>query len=648
MLSHGGSVTRYLSSIGVNPKGIVVQRGRKNYAGPKCPGKGWTCTKSHRVLQFSTMGGTVNSVVCSASGGGGSVGSSSGSSSESCTIVQVSTSGSNSATCNEQSSSTLTGTMTQACSITQTSGSGSNTATVTQNVLQGPSSCSPPGTTSLQTTSGTQNATVTQSSASGAGTANVNQTLTQCVGTTSAVSVNESQITTQNFSIAQGPVGFNPGAPNCTNHGILKATAAQSQHQHASATAAGSGSQSQHADLNGHVDQCSIDHADYSATQSEDQSMDPNVHVAQTMVGPTKLSGGPARPQARRSLQKIGCCSFQGVNTTDFCTITQTTSQNGNPTPQATQTEDVSSSAGTTGHCTSNVSTNQNGAQFSNTQTGPIVNQSVTCTQQTCTGAQAPTTLVWSGDTQGTFHDPALLAATLTSSGTPVAGQTVNLAAGAENCAATTDANGVASCLPKPVLGDKPGTVQASASFATTPAYLGSSVAPFDFPVLKAPTTLAYTGPGTVDYDNTVTLTANLTEADNPLTPIGAEPVTFVIADGAGTQSCVTGTTDSSGNVSCTLRVTLVPNNDYTVTAQFAGDDYYVGSNSAGAPFTVNKAPTTLTYGGSAGGNYHDTVMLSGKLTEFDTGSPVAGKLVTFSISAPGQLGCSATTDATG
>ena len=66
MLSHAGSEAQYLSSIGVNPTGFVIQRGHRNYAGPKCPGKGWTCTKAHRVLQFATAGG-VNSVACTSS-----------------------------------------------------------------------------------------------------------------------------------------------------------------------------------------------------------------------------------------------------------------------------------------------------------------------------------------------------------------------------------------------------------------------------------------------------------------------------------------------------------------------------------------------------------------------------------------------------
>src|SRR5580765_357974 len=60
---------------------IVVQSGDRNYAGPNCPGVGWTCTTAKRVLQY----GPNNSFQCSASNafGGGSIPP------NQCTIVQV-------------------------------------------------------------------------------------------------------------------------------------------------------------------------------------------------------------------------------------------------------------------------------------------------------------------------------------------------------------------------------------------------------------------------------------------------------------------------------------------------------------------------------------------------------------------------------
>ena len=41
----------YLRSIGLDPRTVVVQTGKRNYAGPRCPGKRWTCTTATRVLQ---------------------------------------------------------------------------------------------------------------------------------------------------------------------------------------------------------------------------------------------------------------------------------------------------------------------------------------------------------------------------------------------------------------------------------------------------------------------------------------------------------------------------------------------------------------------------------------------------------------------
>src|SRR5215217_4473703 len=89
-LSTRQGAVSYLRSLGLSPDGFVVQRGTRNYAGPKCPGKGWTCTSSTRVLQISTAGtnvGNCNGTNLSGSGA-----------SYSCAIVQEA-GGSNAATC---------------------------------------------------------------------------------------------------------------------------------------------------------------------------------------------------------------------------------------------------------------------------------------------------------------------------------------------------------------------------------------------------------------------------------------------------------------------------------------------------------------------------------------------------------------------
>src|SRR5207302_5808924 len=62
-LSTRAAVAKYLHSIGVSPEGVVIQRGRFNYAGPNCPGRRWKCTTSHRVVQVATDNGE-NSFKC--------------------------------------------------------------------------------------------------------------------------------------------------------------------------------------------------------------------------------------------------------------------------------------------------------------------------------------------------------------------------------------------------------------------------------------------------------------------------------------------------------------------------------------------------------------------------------------------------------
>ena len=69
-LSTRSSVVKYLSSLGIDSKRIVIQRGARNYAGPHCPGKGWTCTTAKRVVQIS-FAMNVTQFQCTPSTGGG-------------------------------------------------------------------------------------------------------------------------------------------------------------------------------------------------------------------------------------------------------------------------------------------------------------------------------------------------------------------------------------------------------------------------------------------------------------------------------------------------------------------------------------------------------------------------------------------------
>jgi hypothetical protein len=125
-------VKRYLRSLGVDPRGVVIQRGSKNYAGPNCPGPEWNCTTATKVVQLSPTrasrgadGDGANRFVCKKQRGtGGVVTRDTTPPDVSCFVLQPGGS-SNSATCDIRMFG-LTGTITQTCFITQ--GGASNNA----------------------------------------------------------------------------------------------------------------------------------------------------------------------------------------------------------------------------------------------------------------------------------------------------------------------------------------------------------------------------------------------------------------------------------------------------------------------------------------------------------------------------------------
>src|SRR5262245_10849655 len=113
-VSTRAAVLHYLRSIHVDPRKAVIQRGVRNYAGPKCPGKGWSCTTTgHPVVQVATAGGR-NTFKCARA---------------SCAVVQVAKTpaGPNLATCIR-----TTG-ITQSCTISQSSSTQDNKAVVYEN-----------------------------------------------------------------------------------------------------------------------------------------------------------------------------------------------------------------------------------------------------------------------------------------------------------------------------------------------------------------------------------------------------------------------------------------------------------------------------------------------------------------------------------
>ena len=143
-LSTKAAVHQYLRSIHVNPKGVVIQRGARNYAGPNCPGKRWSCTNTtRRVVQISKGRGR-NIFRCATAR---------------CAVVQISKSfADNTASCIK-----TTG-VTQSCTISQPNASGLNKAVVWMDTGKLPGLTQ----TALYT------ASITQGPASATGSSNVN------------------------------------------------------------------------------------------------------------------------------------------------------------------------------------------------------------------------------------------------------------------------------------------------------------------------------------------------------------------------------------------------------------------------------------------------------------------------------------------
>ena len=93
---------------------LVRQVGARNYAGPNCPGVGWNCTTSTRVLQIATTASGTNSAACTT---------------QTCSISQSGSS--NTARCSQSSSAASA---TQSCTINQTGAT--NYAFVAQTISQ--------------------------------------------------------------------------------------------------------------------------------------------------------------------------------------------------------------------------------------------------------------------------------------------------------------------------------------------------------------------------------------------------------------------------------------------------------------------------------------------------------------------------------
>jgi uncharacterized repeat protein (TIGR01451 family) len=216
------------------------------------------------------------------------------------------------------------------------------------------------------------------------------------------------------------------------------------------------------------------------------------------------------------------------------------------------------------------------------------LSQQTTSPCASTTPVKIPTFITNTGATSDEYHDPVTVSARLKDAyANTVSGKFLTFTLnGTETCGGFTDVSGVASCQLSPNPGETSGSYTLKVDFSDTsdPVYATSTTS-VPFSVTTEETTMKYTGPTVIlSGASGATLTATLLEdgtGDNDAdggsaAPVPSETVTLSL----GSQSC-TGTTDGSGNVTCTIPSVSVPTGPETVGASFAGDGYYKPSSDS-------------------------------------------------------------------
>jgi hypothetical protein len=425
-VSTRAAVIHYLRSIHVDPRGVVVQRGARNYAGSNCPGPGWSCTTTtHPVVQVASAGGkntfscatdkctvmqsaaspstAMNTAVCVIS-------LTSQNQRQSCTIVQSSSSANNQAVVYQQAhvTSGLTQNVTLNASITQTAtgASNSNTACVYQAIsLAGSASVSHGGVSMAQTAH--QTATIKQNSAHGGNYASSSATSTGACDTSNPVTQTQ---TLSSNATGPGSVKQNQNAGNAGANITIDIEQNQSSGFKGVSSGANSADFSQtntltaiansphgpitqtqsslNGGLLGTVNQDSSDLSTANATQTETQCED-----AATAGLTTCDTNDPDAAEAPSSLTQtqfgplhkgVGT-STQTGNPGDTISVDQSSTQDNDQGPGSNQTNVVQGDCSTPGNCTVTQGTDINGTETENTQSGQDIDTTVTCEDSECT-----------------------------------------------------------------------------------------------------------------------------------------------------------------------------------------------------------------------------------------------------------------------
>jgi hypothetical protein len=414
-LSSSVGVAKYLKSLGLDPKGFVIQRGQHNYAGKSCPGVGWTCTTAKHVVQImypTNNPGNTNQFTCSGSGG-----TATSPDNNTCTIVQASAGTDNNATCVEKIGDP-TGTQscqiyqlnttgannayvqqqiaaaaaplnaqsaTQDTQVAQWAGSGSNNVQVNQDIKESQSAVVPKGGSIAQTQDGHQTTAVSQHSDTGNNTAKVLQSLALKESATGGTSITQNQDSTPgspNTSAAIYQNSDQDPPATITSSGANNAYLFQSNDLNASGSKTGTLTQTQgsaSSGIFGHTDQQSLGVSSGLVNQNEHQNL------GESQVGTlSQHQFGPEWYDPN-----------QGGNAGDRLNVSQSSDQNADPS--ATQIDEEDAACSSSGVCAitekaSNDKTNVNNSCTS-TPTSPcdisvtlVSPCGVECPPPTCSG----------------------------------------------------------------------------------------------------------------------------------------------------------------------------------------------------------------------------------------------------------------------
>jgi hypothetical protein len=141
------------------------------------------------------------------------------------------------------------------------------------------------------------------------------------------------------------------------------------------------------------------------------------------------------------------------------------------------------------------------------------------------------------------------------------------------------------------------------------------------------------------EYGGAVTLTASTT-VSSPGAGTASGSVQF---QDNGTNLGAPQNVGGGGQASITTSSLSV--GSHTITASFTSNSANFNDSSASTNQIVNEARTTLTYTGTTRADYHDTAVLSARLTRSDNAAPISGKAITLTL---GSASCSQTTGANG